>query len=141
MRAFSPAYGSEIQMPEPEDLLARFRRLALSLPDAAESAHMGAPDFRLHGQIFATLSYAVRGLATLKLSPEQQAHMLRDLPGSSKPAPGGWGRMGMTLIHLDAPEPVLAGALHTAHSNLLTRQRATAAKRHRPASTPRRRLQ
>jgi hypothetical protein len=34
-----------------------FRRLALSLPEAAEIGHMGHPDFRVRGKIFATLGY------------------------------------------------------------------------------------
>jgi len=33
-----------------------FRRLALSLPDVVESAHMNHPDFRVGGRIFATLA-------------------------------------------------------------------------------------
>ena len=32
-----------------------FRNLALSLPEAVESAHMDHPDFRVGGKIFATL--------------------------------------------------------------------------------------
>jgi hypothetical protein len=32
-----------------------FRRLALGLPEAVESAHMAHPDFREGGKIFATL--------------------------------------------------------------------------------------
>jgi hypothetical protein len=32
-----------------------FRRLALALPEASESSHMGNPDFRLNDRIFATL--------------------------------------------------------------------------------------
>lgn len=31
------------------------RRLALGLPEAVEQAHMGHPDFRVRGRIFATL--------------------------------------------------------------------------------------
>jgi hypothetical protein len=34
---------------------AKFRSLALSLPEISESAHMGHPDFRVGGKIFATL--------------------------------------------------------------------------------------
>lgn len=33
-----------------------FRKMALSLPETAEAAHMGHPDFRVGGKIFATLS-------------------------------------------------------------------------------------
>jgi hypothetical protein len=32
-----------------------FRNLALGLPEACESAHMGHPDFRIRGKVFATL--------------------------------------------------------------------------------------
>jgi hypothetical protein len=32
-----------------------FRRIALGLPGAVEGAHMGHPDFRANGRIFATL--------------------------------------------------------------------------------------
>ena len=34
-----------------------FRRIALSLPEASESAHMAHPDFRVRGKIFATLGW------------------------------------------------------------------------------------
>jgi hypothetical protein len=34
-----------------------FRRIALSLPETSESAHMAHPDFRVRGKIFATLGY------------------------------------------------------------------------------------
>ena len=44
-----------------------FRRLALSLPQVAESAHMGHPDFRVKNRIFATLGYPGRGWAMIKL--------------------------------------------------------------------------
>ena len=33
----------------------KFRQLALALPEAIEKAHMGHPDFRVGGKIFATL--------------------------------------------------------------------------------------
>jgi hypothetical protein len=101
-----------------------FRKLALALPEATESAHLGAPDFRIHDRIFATLAYGEKGLGTLKLTPEQQAGFLADAPELFIPVPGGWGRMGMTLIRLDAPEAVLAGALSTAFHNVLSKRTA-----------------
>ena len=117
-----------------------FRRLALALPEAVEGSHMGAPDFRIHDRIFATLAYGSKGLGTLKLTPEQQAGFLADAPDLFTPAPGGWGRMGMTLVLLDAPEAVLAGALSTAFHNTLAKQ--TAKKQTTAASKSRaRRLQ
>lgn len=33
-----------------------FRKTALALPDVEERAHMGHPDFRVAGRIFATLA-------------------------------------------------------------------------------------
>ena len=38
-----------------------FRRIALSLPQASEATHMGHPDFRVAGHIFATLGYPRSG--------------------------------------------------------------------------------
>ena len=49
-----------------------FRRLALSLPEASEVGHMGHPDFRLRGKIFAMLGYPSEDWAMVKLTPEQQ---------------------------------------------------------------------
>jgi hypothetical protein len=101
-----------------------YRRLALALPGVVESSHMGAPDFRIDDRIFATLAYGARGLGTLKLTPQQQTEFLADAPEHFTPAPGGWGRMGMTLVRLNAPESVLAGGLATAFNNVLSRQSA-----------------
>ena len=50
-----------------------FRRIALSLPDATEGSHMGAPDFRVGGRIFATLAAQNQGYGNLMLTPAQQA--------------------------------------------------------------------
>ena len=110
---------------------ATFRRLALALPGAVESSHMGAADFRLDNHIFATLAYQAKGLGTLKLTPEQQAVFLPEAPHLYTPAPGGWGRMGMTLIRLDAPEPVLAGALQTAYNTVASKHAAKPGTRRR----------
>jgi hypothetical protein len=41
-----------------------FRRIALSLEGAEESSHMGQPDFRVGGRIFATLVSAPRATGT-----------------------------------------------------------------------------
>jgi len=34
-----------------------FRKIATRLPEAVESAHMGHPDFRVRGKVFASLGY------------------------------------------------------------------------------------
>ncbi len=89
-----------------------FRRIALNLPEAAESSHMGAPDFRVKNRIFATLASEKEGFGNLKLSLEQQAAFLEERPDLFLPVPGGWGRMGMTHIRLaQADEDTLRGAL------------------------------
>ena len=49
-----------------------FRRIALSLPGAEESSHMGSPDFRVGGRIFATLASQDKGYGNLMLNPDQQ---------------------------------------------------------------------
>jgi hypothetical protein len=93
-----------------------FRRIAQSLAGAEESSHMGAPDFRVGGRIFATLASQSQGYGNLRLTPEQQAAFVEDLPEVFVPIAGGWGRMGMTHIRLAAANAdVLAGALRTAH--------------------------
>lgn len=92
-----------------------FRRIALSLQGAQESSHMGKPDFRVGGRIFATLASADQGYGNLMLTPEQQEMFVQELPEVFVPIAGGWGRMGMTHIRLAvASEDVLAGALRTA---------------------------
>jgi len=92
-----------------------FRRLALSLEGAAEGSHMGSPDFRVGGRIFATLASRSQGYGNLMLSPDQQAAFVEELPDVFLPIPGGWGRMGMTHIRLaEATGEIMAGALRTA---------------------------
>ncbi len=92
-----------------------FRRIALSLEGAEESSHMGSPDFRVGGRIFATLASQKQGYGNLALTPEQQAAFVEELPEVFVPIAGGWGRMGATHIRLAAAnEELLAGALRTA---------------------------
>jgi hypothetical protein len=92
-----------------------FRRIALSFEGAEESSHMGAPDFRVGGRIFATLASQSQGYGNLKLTPEQQAAFVEELPEVFVPIAGGWGRMGMTHIRLaSTTEDVLVGALRAA---------------------------
>jgi hypothetical protein len=92
-----------------------FRRIAHSLEGAEESSHLGHPDCRVGGRIFATLAWQGRGYGNPKLMAEQPATFVGKLPEVFVPVAGGWGRMGMTHIRLAvADEDVLAGALRTA---------------------------
>ena len=111
-----------------------FRRLALQFPGAVESSHMNHPDFRLNGRIFATLSAQEKGYGVLKLTPEQQHSFIAEQPHAFSPVHGGWGRMGMTFVHLhEADEALIAGALSTAYHNL---QKKQVAKKPAKKSTP-----
>jgi hypothetical protein len=92
-----------------------FRRIALSFEGATEGSHMGAPDFRVGGRIFATLASQAQGFGNLMIDPEHQAEFVADAPDIFLPIAGGWGRMGMTHIRLDtATEEAMEGALRTA---------------------------
>ena len=92
-----------------------FRRIALSFEGVEEGSHMGQPDFRVGGRIFATLAWEKQGYGNLMLTPEQQAMFVEELPQVFVPIAGGWGKMGMTHIRLAAAnEDLLAGALRAA---------------------------
>src|SRR6202034_3374181 len=94
---------------------ADFRRLALLLDGAEEGSHMGSPDFRVGGRIFATLASQDQGYGNLMLSPEQQAAFAAEQPEVFLPVAGGWGRNGATHIRLaQANEDLLAGAVRAA---------------------------
>ncbi len=98
---------------------AEFRRLALALPETIESAHMGHPDFRSGGKIFATLSYPDESVGMVKLTPEQQSDLVHDYPAIFSPVKGGWGRQGSTAVQLSAAsEETLRAALQLAWENV-----------------------
>lgn len=120
---------------------ADFRRIALSFDGAHEGAHMGSPDFRVGGRIFATLASEKQGYGNLMLTPEQQADFVSEQPDVFIPIAGGWGRMGMTHIRLAVTnEDVLTGALHAAwklrvdKNTKVTKKRSPAAAKRRQSS-------
>ena len=107
-----------------------FRRIALSLEGAEESSHMGQPDFRVGGRIFATLAAAAQGYGNLMLTPEQQAAFVDELPEVFIPIPGGWGKNGATHIRLEtANQDLLEGALRTAWKLRLEKNRRSSKKK------------
>jgi hypothetical protein len=95
-----------------------FRRLALTLPETAENAHMDHPDFRVAGKIFATLGYPDKAHAMVKLTPEQQHYFSKDQPEIFVPVKGAWGRRGATSIMLKkAKKEIVIKALQAAWRN------------------------
>jgi hypothetical protein len=78
----------------------RFREMALGFEGAVEAAHMGHPDFRANGRIFATVGYPDEQWGMVKLTPEEQAIFVRAEPTSFKPCNGAWGRSGSTNVRL-----------------------------------------
>jgi hypothetical protein len=92
-----------------------FRRIALSLEGVAEASHMGSPDFRIGGRIFATLAAQELGYGNLMLTPEVQHEFVAEAPDVFVPISGRWGRNGATHVVLaHANEDLLRGALQTA---------------------------
>jgi YjbR len=88
-----------------------FRRIALGLEGAVEKAHMGHPDFRVNGRIFATLD-AKEEWGVVMLTPPEQREFMRSAKKVFVPAPGAWGRQGSTRILLaDADEPIVRSAV------------------------------
>jgi hypothetical protein len=104
-----------------------FRRIALGMKDAVESAHMGHPDFRIAGKIFATL-HADRQHGMVKLTPEQQEAFVRDHPVAFAPENGAWGRQGCTAVRLDVADEDTVGEAMT----LAWRNSAVKPVKHRP---------
>jgi hypothetical protein len=100
-------------MPSAKD----FRRIALGMQDTIESAHMGHPDFRVNGRIFATL-HPDHQSGMVKLTPDQQQNFVRENPAAFKPENGAWGRQGCTSVRLDSvDEETLGEALTLAWQN------------------------
>ena len=120
---------------------AGFRRIVLALDGVTEGAHMGHPDFRLGGRIFATLN-ADETTGMVKLPVDQQARFLQADP-AFRPASGAWGLQGSTLIDLQATDEEVVGEAATiAWQNVPLRTgagaKATTRKKRSPARAPKR---
>jgi hypothetical protein len=120
-----------------------FRRIALGMTAAIEGAHMGHPDFRANGRIFATL-YPDGRHGMIKLTPDQQLEFTRINPAMFEPASGAWGRQGCTMVRLAAADEDTVGEAMTLAWRETTRTPAprravakTAARRRRPQRSQR----
>ena len=89
-----------------------FRRIALGLDGAVEKAHMGHPDFRANGRIFATL-HADMKFGMVKLTPAEQGEFMRAHPGVFAPEAGAWGQAGCTRVTLEAVDEETLGEVMT----------------------------
>lgn len=90
---------------------AGFRKLALSMPGAIESAHMGHPDFRANGRIFASL-WPGGKFGMVKLTPELQREFVSQNAHAFAPVNGAWGADGATRVELkQANEDTLGRAM------------------------------
>lgn len=112
-----------------------FRRLALALEGVEERAHMGHPDFRVHGKIFASLrSHDTLGM--VKLTPDEQRELLRENPDTFVPSSGAWGRQGCTDVRLSSAErATVRGALILAWQTTIAK--AESPRRRQPRKPPR----
>lgn len=94
-----------------------FRRIALKMTDAIEGAHMGHPDFRVGGRIFATL-HADLKWGMVKLTPDQQLTFVRGNSNAFSPEKGAWGWSGCARVRLDSvDEDALGEAMTPAWQN------------------------
>jgi Protein of unknown function (DUF419). len=96
-----------------------FRKLATSFEGAVEQSHMGHPDFRVAGKIFATLG-PDEDWAMVWLKQEDQASFIAAQPDVFSPASGAWGMQGATIIQLKAAKrSVVKEALEMAFQHRL----------------------
>jgi hypothetical protein len=103
-----------------------FRALALTRPEAVESAHLGTIDFRVGGKIFATLGGAA-GRPVVKLTPEEQDLLTAAAPTVFSPADGRWGRFGWTHLNLsELDEATAEDALTRSWRNVKARRKTKA---------------
>src|SRR3954463_8297195 len=112
---------------------ARFRRVALGLPEAVEGSHQGHADFRVGKRIFATLGYPDEEWGMVKLTPEQQSVVVEAEPEIFRPVPGGWGKGGATNVRLaKADATTLKSALTMAWKNIAAKSPKAARKKALP---------
>lgn len=106
---------------------AKFREIALAMPEATEGSHFEAMDFRVGGKIFATWR-ADRQRAVVKLTPDDQRMLAETMGGMVTAVDGGWGLKGWSRLDLDRVDEaearhVIATAWRTVAPKRLTKNR------------------
>lgn len=97
--------------------------LVLTMPGARQATHAGSSDFRVAGTIFATMTSNTA--LVLKLTPVQQATVLRSDPGIFSQVEGAWGERGWTNADIKALDHASALAvLSLAWANVTPRNAA-----------------
>jgi hypothetical protein len=105
-----------------------FRRIALGMTGAIEGAHMGHPDFRANGRIFATLRLD-ETIGMVGLRPEHQQELITEHPDVFSPESGAWGRAGATRVALaGANEEIVGEAMTLAWKRVMQLKRASGSK-------------
>jgi len=96
--------------------LSDFRRIALSMPETEELNGMGYQNFRTGRKSFATIEDT---MAIIRLTRDQQATFVATAPEVFAPDSSGWGRLGSTVIRLEAAdEATVQVAIATAWGNV-----------------------
>ena len=114
-----------------------FRRIALGMTDTTERWHMGHPDFRAGGRIFATLHHDLQS-GMVKLTPDQQRGFVRTYPDAFEPENGAWGLQGYTAVRLSAvDEDTLGEALTLARRNCLEKRASSRPRSRKPSGVSR----
>ena len=99
----------------------RFREIVLSFDGVEERAHMGHPDFRAGGRIFASL-HSKDQFGMVKLTPAEQRACIKENPETFSPSSGAWGRQGCTNIHLaSASVPTVRAAVTLAWQAIVSK--------------------
>jgi hypothetical protein len=112
----------------------QFRKIALALPGAEEVGHMGHPDFRVRGKIFATLGYPSAEWGMVKLPPDAQLALTAAQPDVYVRVKGTWGERGATSVRLEhAAAASVREAMATAYEHNARKAPATADSKQKPA--------
>lgn len=86
--------------------LEKFRKLALSLPEAHEAPHFEKTSFRVKNRIFATYESKSK-VSTLKFEQNDQDFFCSASKGSVYPVDNKWGQQGWTSVDMKSVDAAL----------------------------------